>query len=77
MKLYDIAGWFGVTAILLAYLLITTEAVEAKDWVYNMMNLVGAACIVWSSYVKKDYQPVALNVVWLLIALFGLANSIL
>lgn len=72
----NIFGWLGVLAILAAYALITFEAVTATDILYNSLNAFGALGIIWSSFYKEDMQPIALNIVWLLIAIFGVTQSL-
>ena len=62
--------------ILLAFILTTFGVITAKDIVYGLLNLTGAAGVIISSYAKKDFQPVALNIVWLLVALAGIIRSL-
>ncbi|MGI9027323.1 MAG: CBU_0592 family membrane protein [Candidatus Saccharimonadales bacterium] len=75
MKIPEIAGWIGVLLILLAYCLITFSVIAPENIAFGLMNLFGAIGIIISSYSKKDFQPVALNVVWLLIAIIGIVKS--
>jgi len=70
----EIAGWFGVALILVAYLLNSFEVVASDSSTYQTLNALGAAGIVWSSTVKKDYQPALLNLIWLIIALIALVR---
>jgi paired small multidrug resistance pump len=76
MKQKDIIGWVGVLLILVAFALTTFGIINAKDAAYGILNFVGALGIVISSYAKKDFQPVILNVVWLLIAAVGIIRSV-
>lgn len=76
MKIYDAAGWLGVGLILLGYFLVTFSLVDGSSLSYSLINLFGAVGIIWSSYVKKDMQPVALNIVWLIIATISLIRLI-
>lgn len=72
MKLSQIAGWLGVILILLAYTLTTLEVIRSADLAAGLLNLFGAIGIIISSYPKRDFQPVILNAVWLLVAIIGL-----
>ena len=72
MKRNDIIGWVGVLLILLAFTLTTFGIINAKDAAYGVLNFSGAIGIIISSYTKKDFQPVILNVVWLLVATIGI-----
>ena len=75
-KTNEIIGWMGVSFILLAYLLITLETLKPNSILYGLMNLFGALGIIVSSYSKRDFQPVFLNIVWLIVAAIGIFRSI-
>lgn len=77
MKRNDVIGWVGVLLILLAFALTTFEIINAKDIAYGLLNLFGALGIIISSYTKKDFQPVILNIAWLLVAITGIIRSLL
>jgi paired small multidrug resistance pump len=77
MKHNDIIGWFGVLLILFAFALTTFEIIDAKNIAYGLLNFVGAFGIMISSYAKKDFQPVILNIVWLLVATIGIIRSLM
>lgn len=72
----ELAGWAGVLLILLAYCLVTLGGVTPANPLYSLMNLFGALGIIASSYSKRDFQPVFLNLVWLLVAAIGIIKSL-
>jgi len=72
--LIEAIGWYGVVAIVLAYLLLSLGQVEPSGSLYLWLNLTGAAAIIVHSLLKKDYQPLVLNLVWLVIALIALTR---
>jgi hypothetical protein len=76
MKQKDVIGWVGVLLILVAFTFTTFGVINAKDIAYGVLNFTGALGIVISSYAKKDFQPVILNVVWLFIAAVGIIRSL-
>jgi uncharacterized membrane protein len=76
-KLFEIFGWYGILAILIAYSLITLKFVQSHSIIYLLLNLTGAIGILTHSYIKKDYQPVVLNAVWIAIAIIGLFRALL
>lgn len=76
-KPYEILGWYGVSAILVAYSLITLNIILSHSLIYLILNLTGAIGILIHSYLKKDYQPVVLNIIWIAIALIGLIRLLL
>jgi hypothetical protein len=64
----EAVGWYGVVAIVSAYLLISIDLVIADSWLYQMLNLTGAIGILIDSWHAKNYQPAVLNLIWLVIA---------
>ena len=73
---FKFIGWYGVLAILAAYVLLNLSFFDAKNIFYQLLNLTGALAIVFSSLRKKDYPPVVLNLIWALVA-FGILVKII
>lgn len=67
-KWTEILGWYGVAAILLAYLLNSLNIINSSNLWYSILNLTGAIGIVIDAWKQKNYQPVVLNLVWGLVA---------
>lgn len=67
-----VIGWYGVFAILAAYVLVTFGLVAAQNLWYILLNLTGALGLVVDGWADRDYQPLALNAVWALVALISL-----
>ena len=65
----DLLGWFGAFAILLAYFLVSLEFLAPSHPLYHILNGGGAVGLGLEAWQKKDYQPVLLNIVWIVIAL--------
>jgi len=65
-------GWYGVCAILGAYILVSFGVIVTKSYIYQLLNLTGAIGIMLEAASKKDKQPVVLNVVWALVALVAI-----
>jgi hypothetical protein len=72
---YEIIGWIGTAAILLAYFLVSTGKLSAKSKEYQLLNLLGALGVIINSGIHKAIPSVGLNVVWLTIATYGLLKS--
>lgn len=68
----DIFGWYGAVAILAAYFLNSFGMLGADSLAYQLLNVTGAIGIVLVSYVRRAYQPMALNAVWTVIGLAAL-----
>lgn len=73
----EIAGWYGMGAIIGAYALVSFGAVDADSVAYQMLNLTGAAGLLWISAVKRVGQTVVLNLFWITIAVIALLNMLL
>lgn len=73
-KSLQIIGWLGATLILGAYFLVSFSVIESGSVMYQLLNLVGAAGIVIETFSKKDYQPMVLNVAWILIAVVAMVK---
>lgn len=65
-------GWYGVFAILGAYVLLNFGLLNVRSVIYQLLNLTGAGAFILETSDKKDYQPMFLNVVWLLVAAIAL-----
>jgi len=74
---YQIVGWYGVIAILIAYASSTLELLMPHSLAYLGLNASGAIALIVQSYVIKNWQLVVLNVVWLLVAGVGLVQVLL
>lgn len=72
----EIVGWVGVASIVGAYALVSYGIISPDQLAYQLINLLGAIGIIINSWSKKDYQPVVLNVVWLIIALTAIFTVI-
>lgn len=66
----EMIGWYGTIAILGAYVLVSFEIVPGSGLVYQLLNLTGALGLGYVALVKKAYQIVALEVVWVVLAVF-------
>ncbi len=67
-------GWYGVLAILTAYALLNFNILTVHNLIYQLLNITGALALMTEAYSKKDYQPVALNIVWAIIALIAILH---
>jgi len=65
----EIIGWYGVLVILVAYALNAFNYITTTSIYYLLLNITGAAGIVYISIKKRAYQPAVLNLIWAIIAL--------
>jgi hypothetical protein len=72
----NMTGWYGVLAILGAYMLVSFSVISAHSLAYQLINLSGALGLIIEAGTKRDVQPVALNVVWSAIAVVAIINIV-
>lgn len=75
--LAEVSGWYGTSAIMLAYLLVSFGWLEASGVVYQLLNLSGALCIIVLALSRRIVQSVVLNVFWAGIAAIALLQLLL
>jgi hypothetical protein len=73
-KAVSIIGWYGVVATILAYVLVSFSIESPTGIVYQLLNLTGAVGVTIETWVRRDYQPFWLNLIWSLIALVAIGN---
>ena len=73
---YEIIGWLGTGAILFAYFLVSTRKIAPNSKAYQLLNLFGAFGVIINSAIHHAIPSVGLNIVWLLIAAYGLLKLV-
>jgi hypothetical protein len=67
----EIVGWVGMVLVLFAYLSITLDKLDRESKFYHGMNLIGALLIGVNSIINSAYPSGVLNVLWMIIAIYG------
>jgi len=65
----------GAILILAAYFLVSTKRLSPDSKKFQWLNLFGAIGIVVNSVHFRAYPSAGLNVVWAIIAVYGLAKA--
>ena len=73
-RLIDILGWIGAICLLLAYFLVSRKKLAGDSLNYQLLNLVGGALLTINSLYYGAFPSVAVNVVWIGIAIFTLSK---
>ena len=73
---YEVFGWYGMSAILLSYGLISFEIITPHSFAYQLLSASGSLGLIVHSIVRRDYQPLILNIIWFCIALFVIGTLI-
>lgn len=72
----EACGWYGVTAILVAYALLSLNILDSHQLTYQILNLTGGIGIVIDAIADKNTQPAVLNTIWAVFALIAIARII-
>ena len=72
----QIVGLLGPIFLLGAYALLSSGRLTATSPAYQILNLMGAAVMVWVGIVTNVWSVWVLNGVWSLIAVFGLVRIV-
>ena len=70
---YDFVGNVGVVLVLGCYLLVQTRKMLVTGTTFTVLNILGAAMILYSLYYEFNLSAFIIEVAWLLISLIGLA----
>ena len=73
---YDIVGSVGVVVIILTYVLLQIERLRSDSFLYSMLNAIGASLILISLYYSFNFPSFVVEVVWLVISLFGIGKYV-
>ncbi|MBI4599029.1 hypothetical protein HY734_02430 [Candidatus Uhrbacteria bacterium] len=76
LSIPELLGWYGVVAILLAYVLLTFSVLESQSLAYHLLNASGAVGIVVDAVHQKNWQPAVLNIIWLVIAAIAVGRIV-
>ncbi len=68
----EVIGWSAAVLILAAYVLLSLGKLEARGYVYQWMNVFGAAGFIINSGYNGAIPSAVLNIVWAGIGLFTL-----
>lgn len=63
----DICGWYGMTALITAYALVSFGIIPGQGLAYQLLNMSGAIGLTVIALAKNVPQSVLLNVFWMII----------
>lgn len=69
----EVIGWAAAVLILTAYVLLSLGKLAARGYIYQWMNVVGAAGFVINSGYNGAIPSAVLNIVWAGIGLFTIS----
>lgn len=72
MSVFEIIGWFGVLLFISAYLLLSFNKLKPNKMPYQLMNILGAICLMLNSYYFNDFPNFILNLIWMCIGIVAI-----
>jgi formate hydrogenlyase subunit 3/multisubunit Na+/H+ antiporter MnhD subunit len=69
-------GWIGAVMVVGAYLLLTTKKIRSGSRAYQLLNLFGSIGVLVNALAYGAFPSVAINVVWFVIAIYGLSKTL-
>lgn len=69
MSYYEIIGWVGSASYLISYFLLSINKLKSNSVTYQLMNVIGAICLIASAYSSKDRPNLFTNLVWMCIGI--------
>lgn len=72
----EVFGWGGTILILVSYALLASGIID-NDVRYHGLLLIGSIGVAAISYYKKAWQPMVLNLVFIVFALLAIARILL
>lgn len=73
--LVNVVGWIGMALLISAYALVTTGRILGPSLTFQLMNLVGGGSLMVNSAYYAAWPSAALNLVWVVIGVVGLARA--
>lgn len=74
---HDLLGNLGVLFILVTYLLLQLEKLEASSVLYSALNALGAGLVIYSLLYEFNLSAFIIESAWLVISLFGIGRQLL
>lgn len=72
--LIELTGWTAAVLMLTAYVLLNMGRVTSRSRTYQWLNVLSGAGFIVNSGWNGAYPSAAINVVWMAIALYGVAK---
>lgn len=73
---HDVVGNVGVAAILLTYLLVQTDRLDARRLSYSVLNAVGAGLITISLIFEFNLSAFIVELCWFVMSCYGILRRV-
>lgn len=73
----NMAGWLGVVAYVTSYLLLSINVLKSNQYLFHLLNMVGAVGLIIDASFHQDPPNLAVNVIWLSIGVFVVTKKVI
>jgi hypothetical protein len=70
---FDVIGWVGAAALLVAYAMISHKKLEGDSAAYQLLNISGSILLALNTIFYGSYPSTFVNLIWAGIAVFSIA----
>jgi len=70
---FDVIGWVGAAALLVAYAMISHKKLEGDSATYQLLNISGSILLAANTIFYESYPSTFVNLIWAGIAVFSIA----
>ena len=70
----EVIGWIAAAIILASYVMLSLGRIEARGYLYQWMNVIGASGFVLNSGYNGALPSAGLNVIWAAMGVFTLLS---
>jgi len=71
---FDVAGWVGAIALLLAYAMVSHKKLEGDSATFQLLNISGGLLLAANTIFYGSYPSTFVNLIWAGIAVFSIAT---
>lgn len=72
LSIPDFIGIFGVVIIIIAYMLLQLEKIDAKDISFSSLNTLGSFLIILSLLYDWNFASFMMESTWMILSLYGM-----
>ncbi|PYL05635.1 MAG: hypothetical protein DME33_15950 [Verrucomicrobia bacterium] len=70
---FDVIGWAGAIALLVAYAMVSSRKLEGNSNVFQFLNISGSLLLAANTIFYGSYPSTFVNLIWAGIAIFSIA----
>lgn len=72
----DVVGLIGVVIAFIPYLLCQFDKMDAKDWRYAFINIIGTMLILYSLMYNYNLAVIVLDLIWIVICIVAMVADL-